>query len=615
MTRASVFFKKFFPALLIAALWLVSSAGTAEAGRQWQLLFHYNQQKLELVEAVPIPQMTKAVRTPGLVGAPVRLPYSLSWLDNKGQTLVEAETQVPLGMRVILTEDEPCREFMPDSGYVIVRADGPSAVSAPTALKMVRRGQAISTAVNLATPPPFSAASVTLSIPVSTASAALAGPVSWQKIRDTGPDDNRLVIVILGDGYTAANLATGQFTSDAANLESAFYAKAPWDNLFNATNIYRVDIESNEQGADNETYGVYKDTYLNSSFWVSDIERLLALTGNGLSRAQAAANAAVGVGVWDVLLVLVNSTKYGGSGGSVAVSSVHSSASEIVLHELGHSFAFLADEYETAYPGYPAGDYEPNVDYDYSGAGLKWLDWVEAGTPLPTPETYQYDNVVGAFEGARYLTSGIYRPWNNCLMRSLGREFCPVCKEAIAINFGYAVQLADEVEPANGSTVAIPSTGTTFTATPVPLANLAYQWYLDGSEIDGANDQQLTLTADEMTADTQTLSLEVRFATPLVRKTTIADLYSWTLNKQEPTCCIGWVGNANGSEDETPTIGDISIIIDHLYISGVDLPCYTEADVNLSGAPNPGDEDITIGDISLLIDHLYIKQNPLSLCP
>jgi len=80
-------------------------------------------------------------------------------------------------------------------------------------------------------------------------------------------------------------------------------------------------------------------------------------------------------------------------------------------------------------------------------------------------------------------------------------------------------------------------------------------------------------------------------------------------------CCQGLVGDANGEGGEEPTIGDISIIVDHLYISGADLPCLGEADANLTGGVNPQYEDITIGDINILIDHLYIALTPLQPCP
>ncbi|MCX6835626.1 MAG: M64 family metallo-endopeptidase, partial [candidate division Zixibacteria bacterium] len=464
-------------------------------------------------------------------------------------------------------------------------------------------------------PPPFQTKEWSLGIPrIMSSSALAAGPIGVQKIRDTGPDNNRVVIVVMGDGYTAANLTAGAFTSAAASLDVAFRSKSPWNSLFAATNLYRVDIESNQQGADNETFGVYKDTYLNSSFWVNDIERLLALTGDGYYRAVVAADNLVGPGVWDVILVLVNSTKYGGSGGGIAVASVHSTSSEIILHELGHSFANLADEYETAYPGYPAGDYEPNVDYDYAGPGLKWLIWVDPGTPLPTPEASPYPTAVGAFEGARYLSTGIYRPWYNCEMRSLSQQFCPVCREAHVLEFTNMVSLTDNVDPVPGTIQNVTWSGTQFSATPLPFSDLQYEWTLDGVPISGETSPTLVLTSDELLSHEQTLALTITFNTPLVRKQVMTAGYTWPVVATVGTCCTGIVGDANNNGGYEPTISDVQIIVDHLFISRAPLVCYAEADANQSGGSDPKSSDVTISDVALLVDHLFVTRAPLRAC-
>jgi len=83
----------------------------------------------------------------------------------------------------------------------------------------------------------------------------------------------------------------------------------------------------------------------------------------------------------------------------------------------------------------------------------------------------------------------------------------------------------------------------------------------------------------------------------------------------EASCCIGVVGDANYDGQYDPTIGDVSTVIDFLFINGTPFECFLEADANLSGAPDPGPEDITIGDVSTLIDFLFITNNPLSPCP
>lgn len=83
----------------------------------------------------------------------------------------------------------------------------------------------------------------------------------------------------------------------------------------------------------------------------------------------------------------------------------------------------------------------------------------------------------------------------------------------------------------------------------------------------------------------------------------------------DPPCCRGKVGDVNALGGDEPTISDVAVMIDMLYISGLEINCLTEADINLSGGGSPVATDITLGDISILIDHLYISQNPLPDCP
>lgn len=602
------------PALLFVAILILSTSFVSAAQPNWQLVFEYDGQSLTLIQADRIPAVDKQIRTPGLKSAPIRLQYTMEWLAG-GSVAYSGEAELPIGIRSTLADDGPCRSMIPEEGIIVVRVEGPDEKLTPQSLRLSK--PEIKRRVNsaLSLPTPFEADSWTFPMPPSSSDLALAaGPISVTKIRDTGPDNNRLVIVVMGDGYTSKDLSEGQFESAAAGLGADIGAKSPWDILFAATNMYRVDVESNEQGADHETYGVMKDTYLHSSYWVSDIERLLALTGTGYNRAIQAANLYVGPGVWDLILVLVNSTKYGGSGGSIAVSSVHSSASEIVIHELGHTFGNLADEYETPYPGYPSGDGEANVDFNYNGPGLKWLAWVNPSTPLPTPEESPYLTAVGAFEGARYLSSGIYRPWYNCEMRSLNRPFCPICAEAHILEFTDMLSLVDDYGSYPGTTHEIGTSPTTFSVTPLPFDDLGFEWTLDGTPIPGATEPVLELTGDQLSAASQMLTLNMTFYSQLVRLETISASYDWFVNQADPSCCTGIVGDANFDGGYEPTISDISFMIDHLFLTGAPLICYEEADVNQSASGTPTAADITIGDISTLIEYLFISGDPVADC-
>ena len=159
---------------------------------------------------------------------------------------------------------------------------------------------------------------------------------------------------------------------------------------------------------------------------------------------------------WDMILVLVNSTVYGGSGGAVATSSTHPSASEIVIHEIGHTAFGLADEYEY-YAGCGSGEvghdvytgpepFEPNVTINTDRNTNKWRHLILPTTPMPTTShanCSQCDpqpspvpqGTVGTFEGDQYFHCGKFRPEFNCKMRVLGPPFCAVCREVIHNTF------------------------------------------------------------------------------------------------------------------------------------------------------------------------------------
>jgi hypothetical protein len=498
----------------------------------WQLTFAYDSESLNLVEAAPIPPMAKKVKTPGLAGAPLKLECNLTWMNAKGQSILAVPVEIPLGVRKTITENEkPETAYLPTSSVFVIRVQGPERSSNPKKIRLLRTGvqsrglgiEALPASLN------FTEKEITIGVIRKDSPQILQGPLSCSNIHNTGPDSNRLVIVVLGDGYTYANLTAGRFDTNCQGLVNAFEGKAPWDVYFNVANVYQINVESNEEGADEPSPGpgTYKDTYLNASYWVGGTERLLYLDSTGLTRAINAANSYVGTGVWDSIIVLVNSTKYGGGGGSIAVSSVHPSASEIVLHEYGHSFAGLADEYDYGGSGVPSSDYEPNVDFDYELANLKWKDWVVTSTPLPTPATSSYDTVVGAFAGAKYWSSGIYRPWNNCLMRSLGRDFCPVCKQAHVLEITSLLQLVDDQVPSPGKVIPVNSLGTLFSVQPLPVSPFTYQWYLNASPLSEATTAQLILRAQDLSADTSTLKVQINHPTELVRGTAISKTYTW----------------------------------------------------------------------------------------
>jgi len=144
---------------------------------------------------------------------------------------------------------------------------------------------------------------------------------------------------------------------------------------------------------------------------------------------------------YDHIVVLVNHERYGGGGflNYYSITTVDNVKSkEVFVHEFGHSFGGLADEYFSSSVAvndfYPAAvePWEPNitnmVDFD-----SKWKYMIAKDIPTPTPLTDKYKDALGAFEGAGYTATGMWRPMDHCIMRSLHikQTYCPVCQEGM----------------------------------------------------------------------------------------------------------------------------------------------------------------------------------------
>jgi len=239
-------------------------------------------------------------------------------------------------------------------------------------------------------------------------------------------------IVIIPDGYTAEEM--DKFTEDCQNFASVLFSFEPYTEHKDKFNIRGVFAPSNESGSDIPPDSVWVSTILSSSFYTFGSERY-CMSNDQKAVRDVAANAP-----YDQIYILVNSEKYGGGAiFNYYCLSVNSSvnAAKIFIHEFGHGFAGLGDEYynsEVAYNDFYPADvepWEPNlttlVDF-----GSKWIDLLEHGTPAPTPEIESFIDKPGVFEGGGYAAKGVYRPAYDCLMNSFdGNTFCEVCKIAI----------------------------------------------------------------------------------------------------------------------------------------------------------------------------------------
>jgi hypothetical protein len=273
--------------------------------------------------------------------------------------------------------------------------------------------------------------------------------IGTTKIVDHGPASERWNLIIFGDGYTQNEQA--KYATDVANFINVLNTTKPFDDMWNAINIYRIDVVSTESGADDPLAcggtGAIPKTYFDASFCNNGIQRLLVA-----NNATAITVANQQIPEWDMIMVIVNSTIYGGSGGNIGIFSTALNANEIGLHEMGHTAFGLADEYEyyagcntgeTGHDTYtgiePAG---PNVTTDTNRATNKWRHLILASTSMPTSSNSNCavcdaqlspvsQGTVGTFEGAYYHHCGVYRPEFKCKMRALNNPFCSVCQLTI----------------------------------------------------------------------------------------------------------------------------------------------------------------------------------------
>jgi len=312
---------------------------------------------------------------------------------------------------------------------------------------------------------------------VNPADRPAAGTV-WT-LFESGPASAKVDLVLLGEGYTAAE--TAKFHADARRLIEALFSYEPYKSRRADFNVQAIDLPAGAAGVSRPHAGLFKRSATSTEYSIFDSERYM------LTRDNRALRDVLSAAPYDVVAVLVNEKQYGGGGifGFEATTAVDTEfADYIFVHEFGHHFAALADEYYTSDVAYETGGavhpepWEPNVTALHDPAQLKWRDLVEPGTPLPTPwgkaayEAYsgeirqrraalverkapeaefdalfheqeqheramlyamEYAGKVGAFEGASYEAKGLYRPEVDCIMftRNMTR-FCKVCQRAIS---------------------------------------------------------------------------------------------------------------------------------------------------------------------------------------
>lgn len=245
------------------------------------------------------------------------------------------------------------------------------------------------------------------------------------KIVDHGPDGEKLVFAVLGDGYTTAEQQ--KFDSDVDNLLiKGVFSHDFYKANFNAFNVYRIDLVSQQSGVSSPTF--VKNTALKVIYngkwakcWLEESADTDSLITDSINIGKAP----------DFVIIVANEANYGGCRRGNRLYVTSGDPWDVVAHEYGHAVAGLYDEYSVSGQGHYNGPAINvlNCSTVLDGKNVVWSKFIDGRTTLPTDGIRNLDpnRTVGEFKGCNYAETGIYRPVQECRMNSNTPEFCPVC--------------------------------------------------------------------------------------------------------------------------------------------------------------------------------------------
>ncbi|MFT5165840.1 MAG: hypothetical protein ACI8P3_001070 [Saprospiraceae bacterium] len=326
-------------------------------------------------------------------------------------------------------------------------------------------------------------------------------------VQYTGDINSRINLVVLSDGYKSDEL--DQFIIDVNDFTADLFSQTPYLEYQNYFNVFAIRTPSNESGATHPGNAndvtepvhpiMFVDNYFGSSFDVAGIHRLL-VPSNSFAITNVLAN---NFPSYDQVLILVNSPYYGGSGGQYATTSLHASSNEIAIHELGHSFAGLKDEY---YAGDQYAGEDINMTQETDPSLVRWKNWMN-------------DNGIGIYQHCCSGNSANwYRPHQNCKMRSLNNTFCSVCIEGTIEKIHSLISPLDAYTPENNTPINANSFPIEFTLNLInPQPNtLSINWVLNALILESNLDTVL-INENDLDPGDNTLTAYIQDSTQLIR--------------------------------------------------------------------------------------------------
>ncbi|MDB5235800.1 MAG: hypothetical protein JWR44_2793 [Hymenobacter sp.] len=346
------------------------------------------------------------------------------------------------------------------------------------------------------------------------ATPALAQTFPVDTLVKTGPLNRRINLVFVPDGYQASEMPL--FITRVNQTLTSLFAQSPFLEYRPYFNAFAIRVPSVQSGSTHPrtaadcgtTTAFSANTYLNSAFDFGGIHRLLVPQANA-ALGSVLANNFPG---FDQVFVLVNSTEYGGSGGAYATASANASSTEIMVHEIGHSFAGLADEY---WAGAQYARETFNMTQTTSPATVRWAPWMGISGIGIFPHT---------------TNPSWQKPHQNCKMQFLGVPFCAVCKEAFVEKIHTLAAPLQSYTPAtlaiNSPTQNLPFALNLLLPTP---NTLRVTWTRDGT-VFARNTASVTVPLTQLPVGTHTVRAVVVDTTALTRRATHFTQHSYTVD-------------------------------------------------------------------------------------
>lgn len=361
------------------------------------------------------------------------------------------------------------------------------------------------------------AAAVVLGLGLAVPAQAAEPATTITEVQVTGPVAQRFTLVVLGDGYTAAEQP--KFLDDVRRHVDTLWSLEPFKSYRSYFNVYAVGIASPESGVDCDPAldAPRRDTPLDMGFWggcnAQSVQRLLTIDDEA---AQRYADLVPGTTRANrQILALGNSGTYGGAGGTYATASGGNALSALISpHELGHSLGGLDDEYDYYARAVPGGAYEGGepdsihhtllTEQQMRDQHAKWWRWL--GEPSES------GGRIGRFEGGLYTQTGVWRPSAHSMMKTLGYAFDQVGRERMTQRISAKVPLISGGTPEG----TIGAEGVVGVRTMHPVSHrLDVTWTLDGVRLRGR--EAVDLRKVPVKPGKHTLVATVTDPTPFVR--------------------------------------------------------------------------------------------------